>query len=216
MELSEYDTSSALVSTNNQTFTDNSDGTYSVAFTINQEGSIQYNIYVNSSCTACSYYWTNLDLSGDYSYFCNFDDLNRTLAKGVVVDTHTDGVSARVDTRIVAPETGTYTFTCEHDDGCLVKINGTTVLSDWSNGTDTTTGTINLVQDQEYELILEWFENAKGSFYRVYWQYGSNSQELVPLEANWYNYEHSVTTSPVTVTVNAPLCGNGAIDSGEE
>ena len=205
LELSEYDTSSTLISTNNQTFTDNNDGTYTAAFTTTQEGSIQYNIYVNSSCTACSYYWTNIALSGDYSYFCNFDDLNRTIGNGVVVDTYSDSVSLRVESRVIAPETGTYTFTCEHDDGCRIYVNGTQVLSRWKSGVFTTTGTIDLVQGQEYELILEWYEQGSGCFYRVYWQYGSNSQELVPLEANWYNYEHSVTTSPVTVTVDAPL-----------
>ena len=122
MELSEYDTSSTLLAINNLTFTDNNDGTYTVAFTINQEGSIQYNIYINSSCTACSYYWTNRFLSGDYSYFCNYDDINRNFGFGVIFATFSNQVSARIDSRIFAPETGTYTFTSVHDDGLVLKI----------------------------------------------------------------------------------------------
>ena len=205
LELFEYDTSSTLLATNNQTFTDNNDGTYTTTFTINQEGSIQYNIYVNSSCTACSYYWTNIALSGDYSYFCNFDDLNRTIGSGLVVDTYFDFVSARIEARIFAPETGTYTFTSEHDDGCILKINGTTVINRWANGIFTTTGTIDLIQFQEYDLILEWYEFNLWSNYRIFWQFGSYSEELVSLVPNWYNYEYSVTTSPVTVTVLPPF-----------
>ena len=205
LELSEYDTSSTLLATNNQTFTDNNDGTYTTTFTINQEGSIQYNIYVNSSCTACSYFWTNRYLSGDYRYFCNFDDINRLLRYEPIVDTYSNYVSARIEARVFAPETGTYTVRCQHNDGCRVYINGTTVINRWENGGKNTSGTIDLIQFQEYDLILEWYEVTGWARYHLYWQFGSYSEELVPLVPNWYNYEYSVTTSPVTVTVLPPF-----------
>ena len=142
LELNEYDASNILVTSTNYTFTDNNDGTYTIVFTVNQDGSIQYNIYANSSCTACSYYWTNMDLSGDYTYFCNFNDLSRTFGHGEIMDGYTDYVSARVETRFIAPATATYTFTCEHDDGCIIIINGTTIINLWSTGVFTTSGTI--------------------------------------------------------------------------
>ena len=187
-----------------------------MSFTVGQQGSIQYNIYVNDTCTACTYYWNNTSLSGDYDYFCNFDTLNRTINSGVVVYTISDHVSGRVDARIIAPVTGTYTFTCEHDDGCNVTVGGTDIINNWSYGVFTTTGTINLVQNQEYDVVLYWNEGAGGAHYRLYWQYGSNAIELVPLVVGWNNYESIIGNSPYTVTVDPPLCSNGVIDSGEE
>ena len=108
-------------------------------------------------------------------------------------------------TRFTAPETNTYNFTCEHDDGCIVIINGTTLIRRWSHGVFTTSATIDLVQGELYELILEWDQGGGGWHYRLYWQYGSNAQELIQLEPNWYNYEHTITTSPITVNVLPPL-----------
>ena len=90
LEIFEYDTSSVLVSTNNYTFVDNNDGTYSANFTANQEGSIEYNIYFISSCTACTYYWSNKDLIGEYEYFCNYDDINRNFGQGPIVGSLSD------------------------------------------------------------------------------------------------------------------------------
>ena len=119
LEVSEYDTSSTLLSTTNYSFVNNNDGTYTVNFTASQEGSILYNIYINDTCTACTYYWTNMDLQGDYQYFCDYEDLNRSYENGLIFYNYYDYVSSRILAKIVAPQTATYNFTWEQDDGCI-------------------------------------------------------------------------------------------------
>ena len=134
----------------------------------------------------------------------------------MIVYNLSDFVSSRAEGRIVAPETNTYTFTCSHDDGCNVTVGTTQVLTRWANGVFTTTGTISLVQGQEYALELEWYEWSAGGYNILYWEYGSNAQELVPFVASWQSYERIIASSPYTVTVLEPLCGNVNLDSGEQ
>ena len=63
-----------------------------------------------------------MDLTGEYQYFCNYDNINRNFSNGTIVDSLSNFVSARIEARIVAPATDTYTFSLVHEDGVNLTI----------------------------------------------------------------------------------------------
>ena len=146
-----------------------------------------------------------MDLTGDYEYFCNYDDINRNYTNDTIVDNLFNFISARIEARIVAPATDTYKFSLVHEDGVNLTIDGDPVIYNWVIGGHTTNGTKSLTQNVAYDLILEWFEYNEIAHLKFYWEYGGNSLQIVPLEANWKNYEHSINRSPITVTVLSPI-----------
>ncbi len=79
----------------------------------------------------------------------------------------------------IPQESGTYTFTCEGDDGVFFLLNGSVVASHpGGHGTSsigTHTGTISLTAGTKYTLNAYMQEDGGGIGLRIFWKTPSNS-----------------------------------------
>ena len=91
----------------------------------------------------------------------------------------TDNFSLTVSGYFIPQESGTYTFTCEGDDGVFFLLNGSVVASHpGGHGTGsigTHTGTISLTAGTKYTLNAYMQEKGGGIGLRIFWKTPSNS-----------------------------------------
>ena len=99
--------------------------------------------------------------------------------EAVVGDISNDNFSLTVSGYFIPQESGTYTFTCEGDDGVFFLLNGSVVASHpGGHGTSsigTHTGTISLTAGTKYTLNAYMQEKGGGIGLRVFWKTPSNS-----------------------------------------
>ena len=114
-------------------------------------------------------------------------------------------MSARFEGKIVAPETNTYTFYLQHDDGARLYIDNAPIIDYWGNGNRLNTTTINLAQNQEYDVKVEYYENAGGARLYLEWSYGSVSQTTVQFMPNYDQYSMIASNVPSSITVLPPI-----------
>ena len=124
--------------------TDNGDGTYTADYTVSQSGTVTVSAELLKAGGAHEYYFDNQNWSGNPSY-------------STVSEIYYDWGGSRPDdfsyiwiARIIAPQTGTYTFWCVYDDTCLVYIGGQYLMS--SSGWGTISGTKQLTAGTSYDL----------------------------------------------------------------
>ena len=90
-----------------------------------------------------------------------------------------DNFSVSVSGYFIAQETGTYTFTCEGDDGVFFLLNGSVVASHpGGHGTQSIgnhTGTESLTAGTKYTLNAYMQEKHGGIGLRIFWKTPSNS-----------------------------------------
>ena len=90
-----------------------------------------------------------------------------------------DYFSLTVSGYFIPQESGTYTFTCEGDDGVFFLLNGSVVASHpGGHGTGsigTHTGTISLTAGTKYTLNAYMQEKGGGIGLRIFWKTPSNS-----------------------------------------
>ena len=91
----------------------------------------------------------------------------------------TDNFSLTVSGYFIPQESGTYTFTCEGDDGVFFLLNGSVVAShSGGHGTSSIgnhTGTISLTAGTKYTLNAYMQEKGGGIGLRIFWKTPSNS-----------------------------------------
>ena len=99
--------------------------------------------------------------------------------ESVVGDVSNDDFSVSVSGYFIPQETGTYTFTCEGDDGVFFLLNGSVVASHpGGHGTQNIgnhTGTESLTAGTKYTLNAYMQERGGGIGLRIFWKTPSNS-----------------------------------------
>ncbi|HEY1303763.1 MAG TPA: PA14 domain-containing protein [Vicinamibacterales bacterium] len=96
-----------------------------------------------------------------------------------------DNFSVRWTGDVIAPVTGTYTFTTVSDDGVRLWVNSQQVIGNWSNhaaATDTSAG-ITLQAGQHYPIRLEYYEAGGLSEIRLQWSYSGQATQAIPQSA---------------------------------
>ena len=82
---------------------------------------------------------------------------------------------------VVAPVTGSYTFSTTSDDGVYLTINGTNIINDWTvHGATIDNGTINLVAGQLYPIQLKYYQSCCGSEIILQWSYPGQTTQVIP------------------------------------
>lgn len=86
---------------------------------------------------------------------------------------------------ITVPYTGTWTFTCTHDDGIELNINGTVLFSYYFESNNLThNGAITLTGGVKYPFTMRYFENGRvGARLQLYWSEASTPQQFIPISA---------------------------------
>jgi DNA-binding beta-propeller fold protein YncE len=91
-----------------------------------------------------------------------------------------DGFSTRWTGQVLAPETGTYTFATNTDDGVRVWVDNQLVIDKWQVQQPTDwTGSIDLQAGQKYPIRMEYYDNTAGAKAKLSWKTPSASQEEV-------------------------------------
>lgn len=74
----------------------------------------------------------------------------------------------------------TYTFYAKSDNGRRLKIDGKTVIDEWTDAHDQTpTGTIALEAGKKYPIVYEYYEDGGGANTRLEWSSESQAREVV-------------------------------------
>ena len=97
-----------------------------------------------------------------------------------------DNFSARWTGRVEAPHTGAYTFRTVSADGVRLRVNGVLIIDNWvAHGTTTdTSGVVQLVAGQRYDVSIEFFETTNTATMRLQWLTpGKSSFVAVPSTA---------------------------------
>ena len=99
--------------------------------------------------------------------------------ESVVGDVSDDDFSVSVSGYFIPQETGTYSFTCEGDDGVFFLLNGSVVSSHpgphGTQGIGSHTGTESLTAGTKYTLNAYMQERGGGIGLRIFWKTPSNS-----------------------------------------
>jgi hypothetical protein len=76
----------------------------------------------------------------------------------------------------------TYTLITKANDGVRLFINGTAVVDRWTNTSAvlTNSGTYTFVAEQQYDIIVEFYENLNSASFKVEWQSASRPNEALP------------------------------------
>jgi len=82
---------------------------------------------------------------------------------------------------ITANESGTANLQCLADDGCIVIINGVTIISEWyDKGTSGEVYQYTLVPNQSLLFTVWYYENGGGSVIQLRWQLEDRDWSVVP------------------------------------
>ncbi len=92
-----------------------------------------------------------------------------------------DGFAVRWTGMIEVPASTTYTFHTQSDDGIRLWVNGQQIIDNWTDHGDThDSGDIALSAGQQYEIILEYYENGGGAICQLSWQSPTMARQIIP------------------------------------
>ena len=84
--------------------------------------------------------------------------------------------SARWSGKITPPQSGSYTFMLQSDDGSRLRVDGKTVLDLWGpHAVETRFTTMNLEAAKSYDIAVEYYQNSGDAVIRFGWGSVSNS-----------------------------------------
>ncbi|WP_404783629.1 PA14 domain-containing protein [Altericista sp. CCNU0014] len=113
-----------------------------------------------------------------------------------------DNFSAEWTGQILAPETGTYTFTTTSDDGVRVWVNGKQLIDAWNDhAPQQDSGTITLQAGQKYDIKVDYYERLGGATMQLQWSAPNLAQQIVPQA---YLYSSVLTPTPDPVAPSSP------------
>lgn len=119
---------------------------------------------------------------------------------------------AHVKFKLLSKFTETYTFSITHDDGVKLKINGTTVIDQWIDGSGTHTGTYAMTAGTAVNCEIEYYTNATGSSTLILqWSSPSRTLETIPME-QLYEPDLQIPRYSVSVAFAVPTEGIEVFD----
>ncbi len=160
-------------------------------YTANEQ--LNYAVYTSTSSYYASTYQDIIDNQGSQeasgttssiggpssSTYGLINFTSQTHLEAVVGNVSNDNFSLTVSGYFIPQESGTYTFTCEGDDGVFFLLNGSVVASHpGGHGTGSIgnhTGTISLTAGTKYTLNAYMQEKGGGIGLRIFWKTPSNS-----------------------------------------
>lgn len=92
-----------------------------------------------------------------------------------------DDWSARWIGQVLAPSTGTYTFSTFTDDGIRLWVDGKLLFENWTvHGGTQNNGTVFLQAGKKYDIKIEYYQGKNGWNMRLLWTPPGGEQELIP------------------------------------
>ena len=110
--------------------------------------------------------------------------------------------------KILAPESGKFTFTTKSDDGIRVWVDGKNIINAWNDhAPKLDSGTIDLVAGQKYDIKVDYYQRAGGSVAQLFWSAADIARQIVP-----QSYLYVPEAPPAAASVLTPAIvptGNG-------
>jgi PA14 domain/Bacterial Ig domain len=119
--------------------------------------------------------------------------------------------------QVRALDTDTYTFYVTSDDGARLWVNGQLLVDSWVLEPPTEhSGTISLTANQQYSIVLEFYQHQGGSAAQLRWSGagGGVVKEIIPMSQSYPGTsftEPTVTLTPGSSAVNAPVTLTAAV-----
>jgi hypothetical protein len=108
-----------------------------------------------------------------------------------------DNFSVRWSGQVLAPITGSYTFTTTSDDGVRLYVNGVLLIDNWTDhGVTANTGTISLVAGQKYDIRMDFYDKTQLATAKLSWTYPGQDGQIVP---QWVLYPAPPVNQPPAV-----------------
>jgi len=108
--------------------------------------------------------------------------------------------------QVEAPETATYTFHTQSDDGVRLWVNNVQLIDNWTDhSNDHNSGDIDLTTGQRYDIRLEFYENGGQAVCQLSWSTPSMARAAIPSQYLWSGNESNpvgVTGTNITAPVN--------------
>jgi NPCBM/NEW2 domain/Domain of unknown function (DUF1929)/PA14 domain len=83
--------------------------------------------------------------------------------------------------QVQAPASGEWTFTSKSDDGVRLRVNGRTLIDDWTpHPTSERSGRIELEAGVPYEITLEYRQTNGAAVAQLFWESATQARGLVP------------------------------------
>jgi hypothetical protein len=135
-------------------------------------------------------YFNNINLTAPSVLKRNDATINFSWGVGSPLNgvVNTNNFSARWTGKILAPVTGTYSFSVQGDDGVRLRVNNTFIINNFNYKNSTDVGTISLTAGQFYDITLEYFEGGGDATIIMRWSYPGQALVVVP-QANLYPTE---------------------------
>lgn len=163
------------------TMTDNGDGTYSYSYIPNQSGEITVLVYLEDAPGVYAEHFSNPSWSGDPAAIQRFDNINTNWGSGDIYSGRSNQVSSYFYTKLLAPVTGTYSFTLGSDDGSDLILDGATKIAKAGTGciwSDPFSATF--TAGQLYLLKIKHLEMSGGALLTLSWSYPGQSMTIIP------------------------------------
>jgi hypothetical protein len=136
---------------------------------------------------------SNGGLRGYYFAGSNFDQFVDTrVDKGIdfewgsgspMPSLQSDFFSVRWTGKVVPPQTATYTFRTDSDDGLRLWVNNQLIIDRWYDGGFFTEGQISLTAGQQYDIRLEYYEAGDKAYATLAWSTPTMSLDVIPATA---------------------------------
>jgi len=92
-----------------------------------------------------------------------------------------DNFSVRWEGQVLAPVSGSYTFSTTSDDGIRLWVNNTLIVDKWTpHYIAVHDGTINLQAGQKYSIKMEYYEVGGGAVAKLAWSFPGSALQTVP------------------------------------
>ncbi len=123
-----------------------------------------------------------------------------------------DNFSVRWTGQVLAPVTGTYSFSTVSDDGVRLWVNNVQIVNNWTDHgpvTDNGSQTFSFTAGQKYDVKMEFYEAGGGAVAKLQWAYPGQATQIAIPQSQLFPASGSIggTGTDVTLTFEGAATG---------
>lgn len=159
-------------------------GTYGVTFVPLRTGNLSVWVQLCTPRGLLGEYFDNAWFLGDPSISRVDQVVNFTWGGGRMTQSATDYVSARWTGKVLSPGTGEFTFHVLADDNVRLWIDYNLIIDRWDQFCNDSFGTVNLVNDELYDIRLEFRDREEDARLHLSWSSAelNITRDIIPPE----------------------------------